>query len=150
MQSNGARAVLVLAAVAAVVAGFLILGNSDDDDSTASSTAASPTTTTTADGPGERKKPKRKSPSPVEPSITIKGGEPVGGVAELSFAKGDEVAFSVSSDTADEVHVHGYDVSAEVAPGEDAKVSFPAELDGIFEVELEHSATEIAELTVSP
>jgi hypothetical protein len=150
MQSNGARAVIILVAIAAVVAGFVILGNEDDDSTVAISTTTS-STTTAADGPTDKNETEeRKEPRPAEPMITIKGGEPVDGVAELSFAKGDEIAFSVSSDTADEIHVHGYDVSAEVAPGHEAKLSFPATIDGIFEVELEQSAVEIAKLTVTP
>jgi hypothetical protein len=56
----------------------------------------------------------------------------------------------VRSDVADEVHLHGYDISRDVAPGKPAQFKFNASIEGIFEIELEHRAVEIATLTVNP
>jgi hypothetical protein len=56
----------------------------------------------------------------------------------------------VESDVAEHVHVHGYDVIQDIAPGRPAEFDFPAESEGLFEVELEDSAVQIAELEVSP
>lgn len=83
-------------------------------------------------------------------TIVVRNGEPVGGVAELTYSAGDEVKFKVRSDVADEVHVHGYDLSKDVEAGGTVSFSFPAELEGIFEVELEERAEQIAELRVNP
>jgi heme/copper-type cytochrome/quinol oxidase subunit 2 len=83
-------------------------------------------------------------------TIVVRDGEPVGGVAELTYSAGEEVKFKVRSDVADEVHVHGYDLSKDVAAGGTVSFSFPAELEGIFEVELEERAEQIAELRVNP
>ncbi len=82
--------------------------------------------------------------------VVVKGGEPVGGVAELSFDKGDAIEFVVESDTADELHLHGYDVYMDVEAGGKAKFSVPAEIEGIFELELHSTATPLAEITVNP
>lgn len=84
------------------------------------------------------------------PTVTIRGGEPVGGVAELEYGAGDDIRFEVVSDVADEVHVHGYDLMREVPAGGTVSFDFPAEIEGIFEVELEGRKTRIAELTVNP
>jgi hypothetical protein len=84
------------------------------------------------------------------PTILIRDGEPVGGVAELEYSAGDDVRFEVSSDVADEVHVHGYDLMEDVPAGGAVSFDFPAEIEGIFEVELEGLKTKIAELTVNP
>ena len=54
------------------------------------------------------------------------------------------------SDIADSIHVHGYDVSQAVTAGQTAELAFPAEIDGVYEVELENSAVPIAELTINP
>lgn len=83
-------------------------------------------------------------------TIVVRNGEPVGGVAELEYSAGDEVEFRVRSDVADEVHVHGYDLSKDVEAGGTVSFSFPADLEGIFEVELEERAEQIAELRVNP
>ena len=49
-----------------------------------------------------------------------------------------------------QVHLHGYDISRDVKPGSRARFSFEANAEGIFEVELHGSGTQIAELVVEP
>lgn len=83
-------------------------------------------------------------------TIVVKNGEPVGGVQELEYGAGEQVRFKVDSDVADEVHVHGYDLMKDVAAGGSVSFSFPAEIEGIFEVELEEHGEQIAELRVNP
>ena len=85
-----------------------------------------------------------------EPTIVVRDGEPVGGVQKLEYSAGDEVRFRVRSDVADEVHVHGYDLMEDVAAGGTVSFDFPAEIEGIFEVELEELGEQIAELRVNP
>jgi hypothetical protein len=149
MNSNGSRIIAAVIAVALVVVLFFAFKGGDDNDSTTSETTVADTTTA-ADTSGEGK-PNGKSPSdPSEPTITIKDGQPVGGIADLTFSQGEDVRFVVDSDTADEVHVHGYDIGQDVEAGGTVEFDFPADLEGVFEVELESSATQIAELTVNP
>ena len=80
----------------------------------------------------------------------VEGGEPAGGVQELTFTEGDEIRFRVESDVADEVHLHGYDVSEDVEAGGTAEFDVPATLTGVFEVELEQRVVPLAEITVEP
>lgn len=91
--------------------------------------------------------------TPAEPQplrIETKGGKPIGGVAKITAKKDDVVRFIVVSDVAEEVHVHGYDLIENVGPGAPARFRFEATLEGIFEVELEHSGEQIVELRVEP
>ena len=46
--------------------------------------------------------------------INVRNGKPVGGIKKLEYTKGDQVRFRVSSDVADEIHVHGYDFHKDV------------------------------------
>jgi hypothetical protein len=134
------KAVPLLAVLA--VAGFAACGDGDDEDATTTETATSPTT---------KEEPPAKNPD--EPSvltIVIRNGEPVNGVEELEYEAGDQIRFRVSSNRADEVHVHGYDVEEEIPAGGTATLSFPAEIEGIFEVELHESEAQIAEIRVNP
>ena len=73
-----------------------------------------------------------------------------GKVAKLRFKQGDTVRFRVRSDTDEEIHVHGYAREESVPAGETVTVSFPAEITGIFEIELEHSGEQIGDLRVNP
>jgi hypothetical protein len=84
------------------------------------------------------------------PTIRVAGGQPQGGVKTLSFKKGDRIRFKVVSDVADEIHVHGYDVKKDVTAGGTVQFSFPATIEGRFEVELEQAHTQIAQLEVTP
>jgi heme/copper-type cytochrome/quinol oxidase subunit 2 len=61
---------------------------------------------------------------------------------------GSPVVLSVSSDVADEIHVHGYDRKANVPAGATASVVFSANNPGVFEVELENSKLQLAQLQV--
>jgi hypothetical protein len=82
--------------------------------------------------------------------ITVSGGRPVGGIARPSVDRGDTVLLVVRSDVADEVHLHGYDLAADVAAGGSARIRFEATVPGRFELELEERGVPIAELTVEP
>ena len=149
MQSNGTRIVALLVALAAVIALFFAFKGGDDDGDSTTATEATTTSTSVQDG-GDKAKEPDKPAEPAVPVIKIVDGQPQGGVADLEFDKGDDVRFVVDSDTADEVHVHGYDIGEDVAAGGKVEFDFPADIDGVFEVELETSATQIAELTVNP
>jgi hypothetical protein len=84
------------------------------------------------------------------PTIVVKGGKPVGGIQTLEYKKGDQIHFKVSSDVADEVHVHGYDLHKDVKAGGSVEFDFPATIEGVFEAELEGRKEQIIELRVNP
>ena len=157
MQSNAARAGIGVAAVVIVVLGFVLLSGGDDggDDTTSTPTVATTDTggESTAGNGGEPDRAGGGSAGSGQPAvqiITVKDGQPEGGIADLTFNKGDDIDFVVDSDTAAEVHFHGYDVMQDVEAGGKTEFSVPADIEGIFEVELEETATQIAEITVNP
>ncbi len=129
--------------VALLVAVALAACGDSGDEGTTDQGGGEPTATTGGEKTVEPEAPK-------VPEIVVRDGAPVGGVEELEFDAGDTVRFIVSSDEADEVHVHGYDVEKEVPAGGSAFFIFPAGLEGIYEVELHHAETQIAELRVNP
>jgi Cu/Zn superoxide dismutase len=103
---------------------------------------------TSASKPGDG--PESASMGGKVPTVVIRNGEPVGGIEELEYDAGEQIRFEVTSDVADEVHVHGYDLMQKVAAGGTVSFDFPAEIEGIFEVELEGRKEQIAELRVYP
>ena len=82
--------------------------------------------------------------------VEVVNGAPEGGIARAKIDQGDHVLLVVVSDVADEVHVHGYDVSRDLAARGTARLRFQATIPGRFEVELEERGVPIAELTVEP
>lgn len=84
------------------------------------------------------------------PTIVVRNGEPVGGIQELEYSAGEQIRFRVSSDAAEEIHVHGYDLMKDVPAGGTVEFDFPAELEGIYEAELEGLGVQIIELRINP
>jgi hypothetical protein len=124
MNSNTVRA-LVGAGIVVVAVVLLVVLKSNNSDSS----------TTTTKG---------------VTTIVIKNGKPVGGIAQLTYNKGEEVRFKVDSDVSDEVHMHGYDIMKDVKAGGSVSFDFPATIEGVFEAELEGRKEQILELTVNP
>jgi N-acetylmuramoyl-L-alanine amidase CwlA len=83
-------------------------------------------------------------------TVTVVGGKPEGGIKTLTYKKGQTVDLTVKSDTADEIHIHGYDFHKDVTKGGSVHFSFPAKLDGKFVIELENAGQQIASLQVEP
>jgi FtsP/CotA-like multicopper oxidase with cupredoxin domain len=127
MQSRAARLGLLAAVVVAAVVVFVVLQSGDSDESSNTSKGVQ--------------------------VITVNNGNPVGGVKTLTYNKGDQVQLEVRLNTPEEeVHVHGYEKEAP-AEHSPVRLSFPANLDGVFEIELhklDHTEAPIAELHVNP
>lgn len=62
---------------------------------------------------------------------------------------GDTVEIIVTSDVVEEIHLHGYDIVADLEPGGTTTMRFVADIPGIFEVEMENSGALLFELEVS-
>ena len=125
------------AAIAVLVGGFALASCGGDDNGDASATTATETTTT---------EPEVEKPTVVR--IVVVNGAPEGGIVRESVDKGDRVVLAVTSDVADEVHLHGYDISRDVQAGGTVRIAFRATLPGRFEVELEGRGIQIGDLTV--
>ena len=136
---------LAIAVVIAVVA-VIVLADSSEDDTEPSPTSATATATPTAEAGEDRATPTATAtPTPKPPPLLTAGK-----VTELEATEGETVRFRVRSDSPEEVHVHGYDISKDIEPGQTATMSFKATITGIFEIEFEESGTQIAELKVEP
>jgi hypothetical protein len=122
-MTRNTRLALLGVAVVIVVVAVIVLGGSSGSDNTTSS------------GPA---------------TVTVKDAKPVGGVQDVTFKSGGTVDLTVKSDTADEVHFHGYDVHKDVPAGGSVHFKFPAKIDGKFVVELENHKVTLANVTVEP
>ncbi|GAA4043749.1 hypothetical protein [Nonomuraea soli] len=81
-------------------------------------------------------------------TVTVSGGKVSPPPGWLSVAKGQQVSLTVTSDVADELHVHGYDVTAELPAGQAVTVTFVADLTGVFEVETHGSKLVLVQVAV--
>ena len=151
MSRNQRLSFLGIAAVIAVIAIviFAASGGPDETAEDAASPAAGQTSTPTATptAAGEESTPTPTATPTAEPEPPLLQA---GKVAKLRYSEGETVRFRVVSDSAEEVHVHGYDIKKELEAGKPATRSFKASITGIFEIEFEGSAEQIGELRVDP
>jgi hypothetical protein len=95
------------------------------------------------------------APSPTPPisgtviEVTYAGGKVTGVEPRVSVALGEPVLLRVTSDVAEQIHVHGYDVVADIPAGGTAEVEFGADLAGSWEVELHDAGRPMFQLRVS-
>ena len=159
-MTTGARIAVLVAVIAVAVVGFAIASGGDDDGTTtdtAAQTTTTPTETSETETEAEAeteatetKTTERKRPRPRSTRIIVSGGQPQGGVKRIRVNSGDRVRLIVQSDVADHVHVHGYDLFKDIAPGQNARFDFRATIEGSFEIELEDRHVQIASLSVRP
>ena len=149
MRSNSARAAIGVGLIVVAVALFFALRSGDESsDEPQQASTASPQAEPETPSAQEVERPQEVAP-PI-PTIVVHGGEPVGGVQNLEFTQGETANFRVESDVADEIHLHGYDLSKPIAAGGTVTFTFPAEIEGVFEAELEERAVPLAEISVTP
>jgi outer membrane lipoprotein SlyB len=135
----------LIVASACLLAVTVIAGCGSDDGTsteTTDTTTVATTTTTTETTPPPA--------GPTEIRIVVVNGAPKGGIVREKVDKDDSVVLVVKSDVADEIHLHGYDVSRDVEAGGTARLRFKATIPGRFEVELEERGVQIADISVTP
>jgi len=159
------KLLLVAGAVAVLAVGFVVARSGGDDEGPTVATPAAEREAApvegTSDGPARGEEAAREDdrptataesapPPPETARIRVRGGAPVGGVQEVAVRSGDRVRLTISADAPDEVHLHGYDIERPVAPGQPARLRFTADAEGVFELELHGTHTQIATLEVRP
>jgi plastocyanin len=137
-MTRNQRIGLIVAALAVAVIAFVIAspgGDDDGDNKAAQTTPATTTKTKTGTGTTETQAEEPAPPKPEVARIEIRGGEVVGGPAEIKVKNGDTVVIVVSADAPDDIHLHGYDIEKKAAPGQPARFRFKANAEGEFEIE---------------
>jgi FtsP/CotA-like multicopper oxidase with cupredoxin domain len=151
MSRNQRIGLLAAAVVVAIVAVVIASSGGDDSAGQATTTARSTETTAQTETTTEAEAPAK----PQAVRIQIRGGNVVGGPADIRVKKGDQVSIVVSADAPDDIHLHGYDIEKPVEPGKPARFEFTADIEGIFEIE-SHVAEDagrdplVGKLTVEP
>ena len=151
---------LVVAALAVAVIAFLIAspGSDDGDGEQAAQTTTTQTETETEPETEAETETETEPAAPPPPQVTrirIQGGQVVGGAKTIEVAQGEPVRLVVTADAPDEIHLHGYDITRNAAPGTPARFNFRANLEGVFEIE-SHVAEDagqnplVARLMVNP
>ena len=150
MNPDFRRVALIAAALGLLVSLYFALRPGDDNEAASTPTVVTTTAPTTPEAQAPPATTTEAATAPVQVDVVVVGGESQGGIVRESVDLDSAVVLTVTSDVADEVHVHGYDLMADVAPGAPATIRFTADAPGRFEIELENTGVQIAELEVRP
>ena len=94
------------------------------------------------------KSPDDESEEGIVVEIEVANGKSSGVDDVVEVPLGETLEIRVTSDVNEEVHVHGYDRTAELTAGQTTTLRFKADIPGVFEVELEESGKPLFELSV--
>lgn len=130
------------AAAAAALAAAAGCGEPAAPDTAAPPAASAPAAT------GTPAAPTGTAPRVVRVAVTVAGGEPRVPHHRVRVPRGAIVEITVTGDTAEEFHLHGYDRELTITPGRPAVLRFTADTPGVFEAELHRSGTRVLELRV--
>ena len=147
------RAALVPVVVAALLSGCAA-GTEQQEPAAAqapaSAAAPSPTAAAAPAVPSPTASP-TASPTPAVRTVVVSyaGGQVTGTSGREEVPVGEQVVLRISSDVAEEVHVHGYDLEAAVPAGGSVDIPVTASIPGVFEVELHDSGKVLFQLRVA-
>ena len=94
------------------------------------------------------------APTPAPPAIRIievayTGGKVVTADSRVQTTLGEKIILRISSDVAEQIHVHGYDVYADVPAGGSVDVALTMTLSGGYQVELHEAGRPLLQLRTS-
>jgi hypothetical protein len=134
----------LLALTAAAVLPLAGCAGKDATESSASSSRNSPSASSSGSAPTGR----TAAAEGRRIEVTMSGGQVSGDTGRVQVTQGEQVSLVITSDVADEVHVHGYELEQELAPGTPTTLTFDATVPGVFEVELHEAGTLLLTLQV--
>jgi len=95
--------------------------------------------------------PSAGAPSPAGRVVDARlaDGQVSGVESRVPATVGERLVLRITSDVADEVHVHGYDRTADVPAGGTVEIPLTTDIPGSFEVELHDLGKTLFQLRVS-
>ncbi|MEU6414695.1 hypothetical protein [Microbispora sp. NPDC046933] len=121
--------------------------------STESTAPASTESTAPAPAESASAVPSESAAAPADPAVkeitvTVAGRKVTPPPGRIEVTKGQTVRITVTGDTADEAHLHGYDKAVSLQPGTPASIEFVADQTGLFEMETHESGLQLFQLVV--
>lgn len=122
-----------------------------EQDATTAPAAAGTTPSSASSAPATASASPTPAPTPAVRTIDVSyaAGEVSGTTGREDVALGEQVVLRITSDVADQVHVHGYDLEQDLPAGVPVEIPLTASIPGGFEVELHDAGRALFQLRVS-
>jgi hypothetical protein len=140
--AHRAAPVILLAALATGCAA----GETADPAGSTAPSSASPIPVNSSSSPPSTS---QTAAADVTVKVNIAEGKVTPNGAGVRVDRGQTVQVSATSDTDESLHIHGYDKTLAVTPGQLSAVTFLADQSGVFEIETHDSGKLVAKLIVS-
>ena len=145
---SSVRWLLVVGSAIVIVVLFVLL-QPDPSDNRATPTPSTPTPTVDPSTSGSPSPTQSPAPNRTVIDVTFRDGA-VRGPTEFTATEGERIQILVRADISDHVHLHSYDLRADVAPGQPARIDFVAKVAGVFGCELEDAGIPLFRLEIVP
>ncbi|MFI6519072.1 hypothetical protein ACIBF1_26190 [Spirillospora sp. NPDC050679] len=123
-------------------------GEPADDPGTSAGTSGGATAAATPGGPAATPASPSGKQDVTNITVTVSEGKVRTGSGRVKVKRGATVRVTITSDAADEFHLHGYDRTVDLRPGRPGTLELTADKPGVFEAELHHSGARVFELQV--
>jgi hypothetical protein len=137
------------AVLLAILAAGCAAGETADPAGSTAPSLVSPIPVTSSSSPPSLPSASQSAAADVTVTVTIAGGRVTPSGAGVRVDRGQTVQVSAVSDVEESLHIHGYDKTLAVTPGQPAGVTFVADQSGVFEIETHQSGKLVAKLIVS-
>jgi hypothetical protein len=130
---------------ALTLAATLLVAGCSSDDPQATTPLSTPPASSTGAGTTS---PSQTAFAGTEIVVAVTNGKVSPPTHRVKVTKGTAIRLQVTSDEADEVHVHGYELEKELPAGEQVTLDFTADQTGLFDIELHESDLQLVQLEV--
>lgn len=140
---------LAVPAVLAVLLTGCSSGSDPDPDTAGPAVAPTPAASSAAPTVVPPSPSPAATPTGTVIEVTYAAGELTGVEPRVDVPLGEQVVLRVTSDVAEEIHVHGYDLYADIPAGGTGEVAFTADIPGAYEIELHEIGRPVFQLRVA-
>ena len=136
-----------LAVALPLTLGLAACGSSGDGPGTGGSSTAS-TTTSSSSSSGPSSSSSSSSAAGRTIDITVKGSTVTPAPATVDLAVGEQLTLTVTSDHADQLHIHGFEIEKDLVAGTPLSVTVTGAQPGVYEVETHHPELRLMKIAV--
>jgi plastocyanin len=121
-------------------------GSDDAATSTSSSTSATSSSSSTSSASSSSSS--SSSPAGRTIGITVTGNKVTPAPSTVDLAVGEKLTLTVTSDHADQLHIHGFEVEKDLAAGRPLSVTVTGDQPGVYDVETHHPELRLLKIAV--
>ena len=142
------RVPMSYAAGLAVTLALTACGGSSDEPAGTTTTSTSSSTSASSSSSSSSSSSPSSSPTGRTVVVTVTGKRVSPPPATVDLGVGEKLTLTVTSDKADQLHIHGFEVEKDLIAGTPLSVTLTGEQPGVYEVETHHLGLRLLKIAV--